>query len=275
MITLTINEKDYLIPENATELPWRKFDQIKRLIASNDGMPFTKQMVLDITSIVSGLDVELLLDSPAAFYDIIVDKTKWVYALDMSKYKVSDYIEIDGERFSYETQPSKITLREWSDIDTILSKFKDEDKDASIMAVRLRKVEYKLEEHKDDKGIVTGTTKLFFNKIEKYNTDMIDERKEMFKNLPTSTIFPLLSFFLSNGEQYSNNIRIYSLMVGQALERQFQLEDWVRNTDGGRPLSNWRKTTYLKWMKFLTNQLEQHVHFSHSLSQKIEPKTKP
>lgn len=248
MLKLELNKKTYHIPENADELTMDKFDKISTLIMANESDVLTKNTVIDITCIMTSLEKDTLMNQPREFFNYLVNRTNWVYTLKSDGFPLCDFIEIDGEKYSYE-KSDDISLREWVDIDTILKQFPQEDKNAAILCVRVRKIQPDLS-------------------IEKYQTEFIEERLNKFKSLPVSKVFPLLNFFLSSEKQSQLNTKFYSLTLAQALTNQYRLKNWGQSTDGGQRLSSWRKKIYWTWMKFLTNELEKHVHYSHTLSTK-------
>ncbi len=267
MITLELQDNKYLIPENGYELSVKNFERVTSVIRENTvsgiTQPFTKQMVLDITSIVTGIYKDIIMDLPSKFFDYLVTKIKWVFFLDMRNFPLKDFIEIDNERYTYE-RSEDITTREWVDIDTILKTFSNEDKNAAILAVRVRKELYEIKQNKDDKGNVISEEKLYTGAIEKYDSELIEKRLNTFKELPVAEIFPMLSFFLSNEKMFAINTKIYSVELAQALFNQRLLYDWARSGDGHKRLSNYRKKIYWRWMQFLTKELRKHAGFYHT-----------
>ncbi len=169
---------------------------------------------------------------------------------------MQDYIEIEGERYTYQ-KDKNVSNREWIDLETIVTTFPEEDKSAAILGVRLRK------QLKNEAGD-------YLDKIEPYNTDMLEINKDKFNNLPISKVAPLIAFFLSSERLSSLNSNLYSALLSTALVNHQHLLDWQSNSDGYKQSSNWRKKIYSKWMKFLTNQLKTHVHYSLTLSSKIK-----
>lgn len=262
MLTLELNEKTYSIPENADDLTLQRFDQIRIYnegrTVSGETLPITYKDVVSIVSFATGIEQEQLLDSPSKFFDMIFEKVKWVFELNLDNFPLSEFVEIQGEKYSYEKNDD-CQNREWVDMDAIIQDFPEHDKFVGILCIKLRKV------NKDGKGkLIEG--------IEKYDTQMIYDRKDLFNTLPVSKVIPIINFFLSKEKILSNNLQLYSTTLGLAYHNHQTLIEWQSNGDGFTQLAHWRKKIFLNWMKFLTSELDKHLHFYLTLSKKEQPK---
>lgn len=256
MLNLELNNKTYLIPENADELSLGRYDNIRLLIdrktISGITSPWSYQDILEVINYMTDIPSEILSEAPITFFELIFSKIEWVFSFNLDSYKPEPWIDWNGERYSYEpTEDWK--LKEWVDYDTIAKDFPVIDKFAAFLAVKVRKIK------KGNKGE-------YLNEIEDYHPNLISERKTLFKEMPISKLAPLLAFFLLKEKMFQANLELYSQELGKALHNHQVLSDWVISGDGSKQLQAWRKTIFLNWMKFLNEELSKHLTFYHTLS---------
>ncbi len=263
MTKLELQGKEYNIPENADELTLGKFELIDLILKNKPKEEdYTYDNVISINSICSGIDKEIILDAPEEFNNYLTELLLWVYSLDLTIYPMSDSIMIDGYKYKYDDKLSKLSTREFVDINEINKSFPEENRLSAVACVRLRR---ELARTKKDENDIE--VKEYY--LEKYNTDMIEQRMEKFKNVPVSKIFPMINFFLSNNRKYSLLMSRCSVEMQLALLQHQTIEEWAKSGDGMGRLSRLPRTIFSKSITSLTNQLSKCLHSYHTLP--IEP----
>lgn len=264
MIKLELNNQFYNIPENADELSLDRYDRIRILIQHNtiSGVTaaWTYNSIIQVIECMTDISPIILEEAPMSFFETIFKKIEWVFSFDADNYKPKDYIDWEGERYSYEPTHDWF-VKEWVDWEAVSKSFPEHEKFSCLLAIKLRK---KL---KDKNG-------KYIDEVEKYDSELIEKRKDMFKKMPISNVIPLIGFFLLKDKLLKTNLSLYSTEVALALTRHQVMLDWVKNGDGFKRLSGWRKTIYLKWMKFLSEELSKHLTLYHTVSMSQTHNTK-
>ncbi len=242
MKELKLDNNTYYIPTGAHEFKLRDYEKVVAVIDSNTTsghtLPLTFENVLDIISIATKIDKDKLSNSPVEFTEFLINELMWLFTLKTEDLPIKDHVIINNVKYTYSTENAVLTTREHGDIDEIIMRKPKDEIFAYVLAIRLRK------------------------ENEKYDSKILESRKNMFLETPISEILPIGNFFLSNENLLQKHTEIYHLMVEQAWSQHQTLIELINDGDGMQRLPAWQKKIILTWMQYLTNQLSKHSSLS-------------
>jgi hypothetical protein len=174
-ITFELQGQEYKIPQFITIGDYVKIFKVKGLF---DDEYFAAKLI----SIVTGADLNVLLESSREEVQFISEKILEV--LPFEKPAFVDRFELDGVHYGFIPSWKKMSFGEFADLDTLMTK-KPEDMLEYfhiITAILYRPIIKQKSEHNFE--------------IEKYNSDTMEERAELFKNkMPISLAYAYTLFF--------------------------------------------------------------------------------
>lgn len=190
-------------------------------------MPETKLEIIEHVANICKTDAKVFLNAPTEVFNIVSDAVQFAFNHD---YEPKSSIEINNTIYCINTS-EKLTLAEWVDIDSVLS---DENHDLKILEIL---------------AIVCRTIG------EVYNSNNIEERKNLFLSQTCDKILPLLAFFLSKEKKLQNVLSHYSTAMEQANQLALLIPSFAKNGAGTKRLTIWHKVKYYFLMKSLKKQL--------------------
>ena len=156
MITIVLNEKEYQLPNEWIDISIGQLQSIANIDPSIDEV----DKIIEILNIISGIPKDELLESPATEYRKLIDTISFINSEIPEK--LVDYWEYDGVKYKMNLELTKMSTAECLDLDTF-SKNSDSNNLHILMAIISR-----------PEG-------------EKYNSDKVYERAEIFKeHMPIS-----------------------------------------------------------------------------------------
>lgn len=247
MHTVKIENQEYSYPSSIDELTLGEWEEIQTYVKNRITDKYTYDDVISILELITGISKKTFLESPAQVFNIVFETVKWIFEVNFEGIKPKDELEIDGKIYTY-GKSENITLREWVDIDTILSKFPDDKKFSGVMAVRIREngAEYSEKE-----------------------SEQIEDRISFWKGQKVVDVMPIINFFLLKEKMLLTNFQSYSMAVQIAQVQMERINNSLKNGDGSIRLSNWRKMILKKLTPYLQNQLSECYRTWHTLRIKI------
>lgn len=160
-ITFELQGKEYKIPQYITIGDYVKIFKVKGLF---DDEYFSAKLI----SIVTGADLNVLLESTREEVQFISNEILKV--LPFEKPGFVDRFELDGVHYGFIPSWKKMSFGEFADLDTLMTKKPEEILEYFhiITAILYRPI--------------TKEKSLHNFEIEKYNSDTLDDRAELFKN---------------------------------------------------------------------------------------------
>lgn len=199
-----------------------------------DRHPESKTDYVHFVADICKIDSRLLLDSPTALFDIIVQNIQFVFDTDVEP---SPKVEIDGQNY-FVSLSDKLTLGEWVDIESTLES-DSATKISEILAIVCRPAG------------------------EDYDADRIAARKETFRHLTCDKALPLIGFFLHKKKESEAILNHYSTVLALANQFLKDTKTFAINGGGIKRLPIWQRIRYT----YLTRSLEKQLSkFSDSYS---------
>lgn len=189
-ITFELEGQEYKLPQFITIGDYVKIFKVKGLF---DDEYFAAKLI----SIVTGAELNTLLEASREEIQFISEKILEV--LPFEKPAFVDRFELDGVHYGFIPSWKKMSFGEFADLDTLMTKKPEDMLDYFhiITAILYRPITKQKSEHNFE--------------IEKYNSDTMEERAELFKNkLDVEYSLGAQFFFIQFAENYSNYIPISS-----------------------------------------------------------------
>lgn len=216
MIKITIDNTNYNIPSEWKDV---KLSQYENWFESEIQ---TKEDEVLFVSKVSGIDFTTLQSLPLSFYNDLVQMIS--FSLKDAKTTPKNSIVINDINYSINSE-NQLTLGEWVDVEETLKG--ENNKLSQILAIICRP---------------TG---------ERYNSENLQSRIELFKNMTMDKLFPLFGFFLRLNEQ----CKIITNLSLQVVEMENQLHQAIKssaeNGVGSKQSQSWGMTIYNSLTKSL------------------------
>lgn len=227
MIKVEFNDVKIEVPESWKDI---KLAEYEKLYLHH---PQTKQEQVAFIAEVCGMDVNLLLDSPAQVFNTIAGIVDFVFDNELPP---AANVKIDGTEY-FISLADKLTLGEWIDVENIITG-DSETKLSEMLAILCRPVG------------------------EKYNPDLAAARAAMFRNLPCEKALPLISFFLSKKRESEAILNHYSSRIAQANQYLRDIKTFAVNGGGIKLLPIWQRTRCTYLIRSLEKQLTKSSDFS-------------
>lgn len=237
MIKIEMGDSTFRIPDKWSDIRLGEYE--KWFNTKPDSQLEYIRFVSDICKI----DTDLLLDSPPQFFDIITKSIQFIFNSDLAP---SNSVNIDGCNY-FITTSDKLTLGEWVDIESTIES-DSQTKISEILAVVCRPAD------------------------EKYNIEVIDQRKEMFRNLNCEAALPLIAFFLHKKKESEKISNLCSEVLTQADLFLRDTKTFAQNGDGIKRLPIWQRIRYTYLTKSLEKQLSKFSDFYFTKQINQEPK---
>ena len=90
---------------------------------------------------------------------------------------------------------------------------------------------------------------------EKYNSDLLPQRIELFKSLTCDKVLPLIDFFLSKKMKSESVLALYSKTTDQANQLVADIDNFVIDGDGIKQLPIWRRIKYSNLIRYSKKEL--------------------
>lgn len=192
MIDLILNDKKYEFPERWAELTLGKYQDAMLLVNIEDKVDLTVKLLATL----AGIPENELLDLPFTAFNKIKGVVDTL--LKLKEDKLVFIQTIDGVEYGMFNKISELTAREFFDLDILVN---DNDNVVQnlhlIMGILYRKI---IKKNKD------GTYE-----IEKYDSDLLMDRAELFKNKMTcDVVFAALSFSIALVASFTQYTKDYS-----------------------------------------------------------------
>lgn len=210
MITFKLKEKEYTIPEYINIENYTKIFKIKNLLSD-------QYFAAKLINIVTGAEIEDLLENDYQNIELIAS-----YILSLLPQERPPFIDrftIDGVDYGFFPDWKELTYAEYVDMDTISTKKSDEVLDLLhvLAAVMYRPIVEEKGKHEF--------------KIEKYDTETVKDRSELFKKkMDVSIILGAQFFFINFGKKYLSYSQISSitkLTMWEKIKLLWKLRRWV------------------------------------------------
>lgn len=207
MIKIIIDNTNYNIPSEWSDV---KLSEYENWFESEIQ---TKEDEALFVSKVSGIDFTTLQSLPLSFYNDLLQMI--AFSLKDSKTTPKNSILINDAKYSINSE-NQLTLGEWVDVEETLKG--ENNKLSQILAIICRP---------------TG---------ERYNSENLSSRIELFKNITMDKLFPLFGFFLRLNEQ----CKIITNLSLKVVEMENQLHQVIKssavNGVGLKQSRNWVMT---------------------------------
>jgi hypothetical protein len=192
MNIITIEDKNILIPENWGEINIRKYIDICKIEEKKDTYLIEDLFIIDIIQAIIGNQIDIDDISISDFNKISEEVSKLI---NDKVFEPTDIIDINGVEYKF-IDRNKIKIGEYISIKTLSEGKNHYDVIIDILTILIRPV-------------IDG-------KIEKYDTDLSDSRKELFlENLLVKDFLQGLSFFLNGKEISTKNTKDISTQENQ------------------------------------------------------------
>lgn len=215
MLKIQINNKDYEIPQNFSEMTLRHYEDIyfKLGLVSDEGEiseDERKKKTIEKQSIIISRILKendwFALELPVDVYLLIVKEVQYLFTESHMPKTFSNELEIDGKTYCY-NENDKISLRQWVDIDMTLKEEDNKSRLSDVLAI------------------------LLTEKDKKYDGNY-QELSRKIDNLSCDKALPLLNYFFLKGLQYNSSILI-SITAKEMADRLLQsLETSTRIISG-------------------------------------------
>ena len=180
MIDVTLNWEDksetYSVPTGWDDVSVETFCKLFR---QADELHPRLKLVKNI-EILTGIPEESLMELTMDTFNEIVANFAFINT-DVTG-ELREYVELEGEKYYLKSEFKDYTYGEQTSIEIIL-----EQNDGNIMQCM-------------DKMLCVMLRKKVDGKLERFNSDFMD-RYELFKSIPISHIYKLITFFLSSNEE--------------------------------------------------------------------------
>lgn len=196
--------------------------------------PETKMEYVEFVAAICKVEPDVLLDSPAQVFNIIVDTLGFVF---QENFEPANAIEIDGQRFSVAFS-EELTLAEWVDVESVLEGESD-TKISELLSVLCRPYG------------------------ERYDAKTAESRRELFRNLPCDRVMPLVAFFLRRKAESDRISHLFSTVKDRTDLLLADINRFAESGDGIRSLPIWQRIKYTVLMKYWKRRLSK---FSDSFS---------
>jgi hypothetical protein len=227
MIKIEFNDVKIEVPESWKDI---KLAEYEKLYLHH---PQTKQEQVAFIAGVCGMDVNLLLDSPAQVFNTIAGIVDFVFDSELPP---AANVKIDGTEY-FISLADKLTLGEWIDVENIITG-DSETQLSEMLAILCRPVG------------------------EKYNPDLAIARAALFRNLSCDKALPLISFFLSKKRESEAILNHYSSRITQVNQYLRDIKTFAVNGDGIKLLPIWQRTRCTYLIRSLEKQLAKCSDFS-------------
>ena len=180
------------------------------------------QYVADICKI----DARILMDSPPQLFNLVFETMQFIFDVD---FEPTDKCNIEKVDYFISTS-NKLTLAEYVDVESVLGG-ESKNKLSEMLAILCRPIN------------------------EKYNSDLNEERIELFKNLSCDKALPLISFFLFKKKKSDEILNHYLTATIQAEQFLKDTETFVLNGDGIKRFPIWQRIRYIYLTRLLKKRL--------------------
>lgn len=189
--------------------------------------PETREEMIDYVAGICKTDANLLLQSPAVVFNTITEAIGFVFNQD---FEPASKCSIEGTDY-FISSADKLTLGEYVDTEGVLES-ESENKLSELLAILCRPAG------------------------EKYNPDLTEERREVFKNLSCDKALPLISFFLFKKKKSKEILSLCSRVKEETGQYQKGIRTFAVNTDGTKQLRIWQGIKYYFLMRSQRKRLE-------------------
>lgn len=198
--------------------------------------PSTDMEYAEYVSDVCNIKIDDLLNYPLPVFNKIVSCL--VFLKDREP-EHSNIINIDNTEYVVSFS-NKLLFGEFIDIETTLAS-ESPTRISEVLAILCR-----------PKG-----------EVYKYDADLVDKRKAIFRELTCDKVLPLLAFFLAKRKVLEEILNLYSTAVGQVNLLQKDIESFVRNGDGIKYLTIWQRVKFYFMTRFLKKTQEKFSDISY------------
>lgn len=157
------------VPESWNDITLKKYQEIEKFYEDKD----KKFNVIDVLDIIIDKDKDYIMNLPAEFLNIILDKLQFLLTLPKEEKPVNK-ITIDGEEYIINFQ-NKLKTGEWVAAEMVLKS--DKHNYAALLAILCRK-----------------DGELYDSKFE---NEILEDRIKLFEKQPVTKILSLMGFFLN------------------------------------------------------------------------------
>lgn len=228
MITLKLEDKSYKLPENWAEVTLGQFQQISKLTTDNK-----LQYLIDVLSILTGLEEEIILSIEKKQLSTINSKLSFIYNQVFSSEMIKEF-KIGDDTYTLKDL-HQLKLGEVITIETIIEK---QPHNLILVIDELMAVLFKK------------------NGEDKFDATELEERAELFrKNLMIDDIYKVTVFFLTFEQEFLRLMKTSSeqkkkkmMLNNTSLLRR--ILNWIRGGIGFHWSRGWQMGTSLNLRKY-------------------------
>lgn len=237
MTTIQYLDEEIKVPDNWGEIKLRNYEGFYM------DRPETLRERVAMVAKICNADVELILQWPAEIFNLIIDKTVFIFR--EHKVAPSPSIKIGDETYVIPVE-EKLTLGAYIDAD---------------------------QTQKDGVNVLSNILAIVCRPAgESYDPDKTEERAEMFGALSMSEVQPLLGFFLHCKHALDKRTTVFT-NLRQAVELLPPNIELLRSPGTGIRLSQtWRILKYGALIMLLRYRLRRFLHLSNTSAIKITQK---
>lgn len=183
MKNIEIENKNYEMPENWSEISVEKFENIIKLSGLLNEYKSNIQFALEMFSLLLDAPIEVIKKLDKGSFNILSEECKWVN--EEVKPKKVEKFEIDGELYVPINDFNKMTMGEAIDLELIMNESNNENLLGNILPILIRK----------SKAVLNENGEMVL-KAESFNADDYKKNRELFrKKLMVGDVIYLKNFF--------------------------------------------------------------------------------
>jgi hypothetical protein len=188
--------------------------------------PETAAGKVELLAKICKVDVRVLLEWPAEIFNLITEKTRFVFGNNTEK--PCPAVEIDGVRYVVPIE-EHLALGAWVDVESV---------------------------QKSRENVLSGILAIVCRPAgERYDSDKNEVRQAMFATLPVARVLPVIAFFLSYKtalDKHTNKLLNFSESVALL---QVNIKNLLRHGDGIKLFRIWRAIRLRALMLLLNYRL--------------------
>lgn len=178
---IKLENKEYNMIESLGELTIQEFIDIRKLKELYDNGEFTDvEYITEFASCLTGIETDDVMKLDISSFNLLYNEVLQISKQNFNDFKlIENLVEIDGNKYMFDTKLDIIPLGQWFDINELLKKNDFWANAPKFFAMLIRPIDQK-----------TG-------KIIKYDIQEIEGRVNLFQNkLKLKHFFPVYAFFL-------------------------------------------------------------------------------
>lgn len=248
MKKIEINDVEYQIPENYSEINFDEFEKIQILIEKHPSYPnITHDLAIECIEFLTKIDRKILIELTKDIYISIYNTISFIFSLEeLEKIEFKNYVKLNSGETWYCSEDNNVLVKEYIDRDYVLNEFPEDKRISGMIAIFLRP------------------------KNTNYDSEFLEERINIIKKQPSTLIFPFIAFFLHKREVLKNSMNLYLAGLQLFQMREEEMQNYLHKNGGGRmSFINWRTMICKNLMNYLNAEYLKSSTYYHTLQMQI------